>query len=284
MPNNDRKLICVAGLPRSGSTLLCQLLAQHPDIHSNGHSSPLPGVLNDIRHRVSDNDFFLSQLDVDFDRAYGQLTAAYQGFIDGWYSQTEQNVVVDKNRGWLQMVETLEVLHPNYMILVCVRELSQIFGSVESQHAKTRLIDFPDHIDPHNPFVRADRLFGRGGIVGQPLSAIEYARQISDKSIQDKILYIPFEYLVNNLEDSLKEIFGKAGVEQHEVDSENLMVAPHESDSYYRFKYRHKTHQNVRPPEVHEVYPGIVQSLRNRFKWFYNAFYPDPNPAGQQTH
>ena len=68
MTDSDRKLVCVSGLPRSGSTLMCQLLAQHPEIHSTGHSSPLAGLLNDIRHRVSDNDFFLSQLDVDFDR------------------------------------------------------------------------------------------------------------------------------------------------------------------------------------------------------------------------
>src|SRR5450432_1863588 len=31
----------VTGLPRAGSTLVCQLLAQHPEIESEGLSSPL---------------------------------------------------------------------------------------------------------------------------------------------------------------------------------------------------------------------------------------------------
>jgi sulfotransferase len=270
-----RKLVCVAGLPRAGSTLLCQLLAQHPGIYSPGHSSPLAPLLNDIRHRVSDNEFFLAQLDVDFDRTYGQLVSAYQGFIDGWFTRAETSVVVDKNRGWLPMVETLEVLHPNYMILVCVRDLAQIFGSIEAQHDRTRLIDFPDHIDAHNPFVRADRLFGRGGIVGGPLSSIEYVRQIKDSKIQDRILYIPFEYLVGNVVESMQEIYTKLGVEPFQVDPGNLKVAPHESDSYYRFKYRHKTHRELRAPEQHEILPGIASSLRNKFKWYYQAFYPD---------
>lgn len=271
---SKRKLVCVAGLPRAGSTLLCQLLAQHPGVYSPGHSSPLSSLLNDIRHRVSDNDFFLSQLDVDFDRTYGQLVAAYRGFIDGWFSRADSHVVVDKNRGWLGMVETLEVLHPDYMILVCVRDLSQIFGSIEAQHHRTRLIDFPDHIDAHNPFVRADRLFGRGGIVGGPLSSIEYVRQIKDTSIQDRILYVPFEYLVNNVVAGMREIFTKLGVEPIDIDPDNLTVAPHESDSYYRFKYRHETRSRLVAPERHEIMPGIESSLRNKFKWYYQAFYP----------
>ncbi|GJL83842.1 MAG: hypothetical protein DHS20C01_34760 [marine bacterium B5-7] len=271
----NRKLVCVSGLPRAGSTLLCQLLAQHPGIYSPGHSSPLPSMLNEIRHRVSDNDFFLSQLDVDFDQTYGQLESAYRGFIDGWFSKADEAVVVDKNRAWLGMAKTLEVLHPDYMILVCVRDLTQIFGSIEAQHDRTRLIDFPDHIDAHNPFVRADRLFGKGGIVGFPLSGIEYARQIPEASIQDKITYVPFEYLVANVKEGMSEIFAKLGVEPYEIDSSNLTVMPHESDSYYRFKYRHKTHAQVQAPKRHEILTGIEQSLRNRFKWFYQAFYPE---------
>jgi sulfotransferase len=272
---NNRKLICVAGLPRSGSTLLCQLLAQHPQINSSGRSSPLPGLLNDIRHRISDSEFFLSQLDIDFEQSYEQLKNAYKGFIDGWFSNSKESVIVDKNRGWLQMVETLEVLHPNYLVLVCVRDLGQIFGSIEAQHDKTRLIDFPDHLDAHNPFVRADRLFGRSGIVGQPLSAIEYVKQITSKSIQDKILYVPFEYLMNNFQEGLEEIYRRSGVENFKVDPDCLSVTSHESDSYYRFKYRHNTHSKVVLPREHQILPGITQSLKNRFKWYYKTFYPD---------
>src|SRR5690606_19663446 len=198
-----------------------------------------------------------------------------RGFIDGWFAEAGEKVVVDKNRGWLAMVETLEVLHPDYVILVCVRDLTQIFGSIEAQHDRTRLIDFPDHIDAHNPFVRADRLFGRGGIVGGPLSIIEYVRQIPAGEIQDKILYVPFEYLVEHVGEAMDRIYEKLGVSEFTVDPENLKVAPHESDSYYRFKYRHKTYPTLNKPERHEIMPGIANQLRNRFKWYYQVFYPD---------
>jgi sulfotransferase len=51
----------VTGLPRAGSTLLCQLLAEHPQIHCEGHSSPLCTLLLDIRRMVCDDQFFLLQ-------------------------------------------------------------------------------------------------------------------------------------------------------------------------------------------------------------------------------
>ena len=75
------RFVGVAGLPRSGSTLLCQLLAEHPQIHSEGHSSPLCSALLRMRHGISDDDFFLAQLDVDFDRTYAHLQAATRAFL-----------------------------------------------------------------------------------------------------------------------------------------------------------------------------------------------------------
>ena len=59
----------VTGLPRAGSTLLCQLLAQHPEIKCEGHSSPLCNTLLGIRRMISDDQFFLSQLDNSFDNS-----------------------------------------------------------------------------------------------------------------------------------------------------------------------------------------------------------------------
>ncbi|HEY5101958.1 MAG TPA: sulfotransferase [Steroidobacteraceae bacterium] len=68
--------IAVTGLPRAGSTLLCQLLAQHADIHCEGHSSPLCNTLLGIRRMISDDSFFLSQFDSSFEASYAHLVNA----------------------------------------------------------------------------------------------------------------------------------------------------------------------------------------------------------------
>ena len=127
----------VTGLPRAGSTLLCQLLAQHPEIQCEGHSSPLCNTLLGMRRMVSDDTFFLSQLDHSFERSYAHLTSAMQGFLKGWHHDREKPLMVDKNRAWLHAIELLLHLEPNAKLIVCLRELGQIYGSIEAQHQRT---------------------------------------------------------------------------------------------------------------------------------------------------
>ena len=69
----NKHIIYVTSLPRAGSTLLCQLLGQHPQVYSLGHSSPLRQVFNHLRGQLSDDPFLLSQLEVDFDVTYTRL-------------------------------------------------------------------------------------------------------------------------------------------------------------------------------------------------------------------
>src|ERR1700758_4733330 len=99
--------IGVTGLPRAGSTLLCQLLAQHPEIHCEGFSSPLCNTLLGMRRMGSDDTFFLSQLDQSFERSYAHLSSAMRGYLRGWYHDCKLPVVVDKTRAWLHTIEML---------------------------------------------------------------------------------------------------------------------------------------------------------------------------------
>jgi hypothetical protein len=102
----------VTGLPRAGSTLVCQMLAQHPEIHCEGVSSPLCNVVLGVRRMIGKDRFFLSQLDRSFDTSYSHLAGAMQGFVRGWYRDRGRTVVADKNRAWLHAVELLLEIEP----------------------------------------------------------------------------------------------------------------------------------------------------------------------------
>ena len=106
------KFVGVTGLPRAGSTLLCQLLAQHPEINCEGNSSPLCNTLLGIRRMISDDQFFLSQLDNTFDTSYAHLSSAMQWFLRGWTKGSDKALVVDKNRAWLHAIELLLHIEP----------------------------------------------------------------------------------------------------------------------------------------------------------------------------
>jgi sulfotransferase len=269
----NKQVIYVTGLPRAGSTFLCQLLSHHPDVDCHGHSSPLCPTLMGLRHNLSDNDFLLAQLDVNFDRNYQQLLNAFRGFVNGWFAETDRPWVVDKNRGWLQHIETVSHLDPQFKMLVCVRELGQIYGSIEAQHQKTILLDFPDHLANLSRYDRAENLLNKMGVLGAPLHSIEALQDI-DSQLQQHLFYVVFEHLMSEPEAALQEIFQWLGLSSITIDWQNLNVNPHESDSYYRYKYRHKTHSRLNPPNPHLIPARIQQQLQQQFSWFYNIFYP----------
>ncbi len=280
-----KKLICVTGLPRAGSTLLCQLLGLHPEIYSPGHSSPLNEALRKVRQELSDSTFFASQLDVDADLVHRRLLTAFRGFVEGWFAEAPQRLVVDKNRAWLRSIELAHLLDPNVKMVVCIRDLGQIFGSVEAQHQKTLLFEFPDHLDPDSPLVRANRIFGDGGIVGWPLRSMEGLQDIQSMELRPHLYYLAFEKLMEDPVDAMERLWHWIGVRPVSWDPNNLPVKPGESDSYYRMKYRHSTYPSIRTPGLHRISSRIEDSLKQRFRWYYQQFYPHllPKPAPRQT-
>lgn len=270
----DKKIVYVTGLPRSGSTLLCQLLGTHNKIYSPQHSSPLGPTLNQLRHNLSDNPFFLAQLDVDFDLVYQRLFNAYRGFINGWFAESDQKVVVDKNRMWLRLIETVDALDPDFQMIVCVRDLRQIFGSVQAQHRKTLLIDDVDHMAAGSDYQRADKLFGDDGVIGAPLRSIQYLQDLPER-FRNRVAYVEFNSLVVNPVGTMNVLYEWLGLKKHLFDPNDLPTRSHESDSYYRFKFRHETRPAIVAPSTHEIPERVETEILSNFRWYYELYYPE---------
>ncbi len=271
----NKQIIYVSGLPRSGSTLLCQLLGHHPDIYSIGHSSPLAPLLEKIRDFTTENPFLLSQLDVDFDLVYNRMLNAYRGYINGWFDETDQMFVVDKNRHWVSMIETLNLIDPNFKMLVCLRDLVDIFGSIESQHQKTQLLRFPDNTSPNLHYSRLESFFKDDGVIGEPLKGIQNLQYITDENLKDRICYIEFDALIKKPVDVMKSIYQWLDIPNFAFDPNDLEVKPHETDSYYRFKYRHNTYPTINPPTKHIVSDIIKNDIYQQYTWYYKTFFPE---------
>lgn len=268
------RFVGVAGLPRAGSTLLCQLLAQHPDIQAEGHSSPLCNALLSTRRIMSDDPFLLAQLDVQFESTYGHLHSALRGFLQGWYADANKKLVVDKNRAWLHSIELLLHLDPEAKLLVCLRELGQIYGSIEAQHQQTILLDFIDHLADYDRFGRADQLFAADKSIGAPLSAIRAVEDLSP-AVKERLYFVKFEDLTHNPIKTMAAIFQWLGVDAIDIEPRRLTVRPHESDSHYRYKYLHRQNSAIESPRQHAVPPRIQMQIEKVCTWYYEWFYPE---------
>ena len=267
------RFVGVAGLPRAGSTLLCQLLAEHPEIHCEGHSSPLCNSLLATRRFISDDQFMLSQLDVQFDATYGHLRTAMQGFLHGWHAGCDEAVVADKNRAWLHCIEFLLHLDPQARLVISIRELGQIYGSIEAQHQKTILLDFIDHLADFDRFGRADQLFAKDKAIGAPLSSIQAVQDLP-QSVKDRLYFVKFEDLMAQPADTMEKVFKWLGVSAHRTDPKKLVVRPHESDSHYRHKYLHRQQGKIAAPKRHDIPPRIQTLIETACGWYYEWFYP----------
>ena len=263
----------VTGLPRAGSTLLCQLLAQHPEIQCEGHSSPLCNTLLGIRRMISDDQFFLSQLDSSFDTSYAHLASAMRGFLHGWYHDSgAHQVVIDKNRAWLHAFELLLHIEPEAKLIVCLRELGQIYGSIEAQHQRTILVDFIDHLADYDRFGRADMLFAKDRVIGAPLIALQAVLDLPD-AVKQRLYFVRFEDLVAQPVKCMSHLYAWLGLAPFEIDPEKLTTGMQESDSHYRMKYPHRQSARMVTPAPHAVPPRIQKQIETVWAWFYRLYY-----------
>jgi sulfotransferase len=264
--------IGVTGLPRAGSTLLCQLLAQHPDVHCDGHSSPLCNTLLGIRRIVSDDPFFLSQLDNSSGSAYARLTSAMQGYLRGWYRDCEKKAVVDKNRAWLHAIEPLLQIAPEAKLIVCIRELGQIYGSIEAQHQRTILLDFIDHLADYDRFGRADMLFAKDKAIGAPLVSLNAVQDLPPQ-VQKRLYFLRYEDLMAKPTACMAHLYDWLGLSPLEFDPRQLAVGVQESDSHYHMKYPHRRFEQIGNPARHDIPPRIQAHIEKAYSWYYDLYY-----------
>jgi sulfotransferase len=229
-----KKIIYLSGLPRSGSTLLSNVLGMHTNIYATP-SSPLCSIVQDMRKHWSDDPFLLSQLDNDFDMVHKRLKRSMWSFMQAWSSDNDKPVVVDKNRGWLFGLEWLRELDPDFKIIITLRDLRNVYTSIEKKHRKTLFIDFPDHMEHNMVDVRANALFADGGIVGSILKALQNVKDIPN--IMKHIYYWRYEDFLENPKQITNHLFSFLGVKPEEIDFDNIVQSTNESDSYYRMKF-----------------------------------------------
>ena len=96
-----KSLHFISGLPRSGSTLITNILKQNPAIHGEAVSS-LSSIFGTINANWSSIE--ANQEYPNFDAKRGVLS----GILQGYYSHINKPIIFDKDRGWIPLLATLE--------------------------------------------------------------------------------------------------------------------------------------------------------------------------------
>ena len=264
----------MAGLPRSGSTLLSSILNQNPRFYS-GPSSPVLGAMYAVEENFTNNELYTGYPKPN------QVREIIGSIPHHFYSDVQQPVVFDKNRAWTARVPYIEgYIGQQAKILVPVRRVDEILTSILTmvhrnpfQEGQPR-INFVDEQlvktnTPINDYNRCMYLLGNGGIVYESLNAI---MEGFTQNVRDKMHFVDYNDLVSNPEKIMEDIYDFLGEEYYEHDFDSLSNIHREDDLFtYGLSDMHEVRSELKktapppasvlPPEIIDLYEQNKSSL-----------------------
>ena len=252
-----RKIHFIAGLPRSGSTLLTNVLLQNPKFATTATSSLLEFLL-----QVRDNWNKLEGHKVYPD---GQDKWAVIKSILQNYHNTDKEIIFDKNRGWSTHIEFIEKLTGDKAkIVACVRNLEDICSSFEKLFRRNRA-DGEIHGEFSNTKMktidgRVEVWVADEGVIGRPYVSLMDTFQ---RGLGDRILIFPYEQWTSNPDFWFKKLYEFIGEEYYQHDFNNIEQVIRENDAGYGWG-----------DNLHELRTGKLEYLKSDAKSILGPAWP----------
>jgi sulfotransferase len=277
----EQRIVFNSSFPRSGSTLLQNILAQNPRFYC----SPTSGVVNLLlaaRTKYSSIEMFKAQ-DPGLMRD-GFLRFCRRG-MEGFYEGiTDKPICVDKSRVWFHYYEWLDAFYPSPKIIVCIRDLRAVLSSMEKLFRKHRYREDPADIEERmNMTTVTARVthWLNSNPVG--LTALRLVGAIETGAIRH-LHIIRFEDLTARPAETMKKAYAYFGEAYFEHNFEDVRQVTREDDSQYAFYGDHSIRPKVQP--VPSDFRGVLGAevsdlVRDSNPIFYKTFYPELLPKGR---
>jgi sulfotransferase len=268
----DKQIFFQSSLPRAGSTLLQNIIGQHPDFYVTPTSGLLELLYSSMKTYSSSSEF-KAQDPEEMRKAWlGYCYGGMQGFFNGI---TDKPYVVDKSRGWGIHYDFLNTFNNSPKIICMVRDIRAIYASMEKNYRKNPELD-KGIINWTN---------GQGTTIEKRVEywsqtvpvhlAMSRLKEIIDRGIDKKILFIRFEDLTENPVDTLDKIYEFLDVPRYEHDFNNILQITQEDDAVYGAYGDHVIKKVVKPVPMDYnqiLTPNIANKVYNTYPWFNEYF------------
>ena len=238
----------IAGLPRSGSTLLSALLRQNPRFHA-GMTSPVSNLFEGVMSQVSAGSELSTMVTQE------QRKRILRGLFDSYYEGYTEPVVFDTNRAWTANMPALMTLFPETKIICCVRDVAWIMDSMERQFRsnafeQTRL--YNSSAERSTVYTRVEALAGATRMVGYPWHAL---REAAYGEYANQIVLIEYDLLAARPNDVMTLLYEFLGEENFEHDFENVSYDAPVFDAQLGLEGLHRVHKKVAPRPRKTILP-----------------------------
>jgi sulfotransferase len=254
----------ISGLPRSGSTLLANILAQNPRFCTSGTSGVLE-VLFGVRNNWDAVVEFKAMAESASEAAKLRVLRAV---LEAYYADDPRPVVFDKSRSWLAYLEMAEaILGRQAKVLVPIRDLRDVLASFEklwrATAATRQTTQEAAHYFEFQTLAGRLEVWARGD---QPVGlAYNRIKDAITRGYRDRLHFVRFEELTRQPRQTLQQVYAFLSEEWFEHDFEHVEQVTWEDDRVHGFPGLHQIRSKVEPlpPQWPAVLGSAAQPYAN---------------------
>lgn len=236
---SEKSLYFVSGLPQSGTSLICNILKQNPEIHAQPVSS-LSSLLK--ANHISWNNISENR-ECRNDKA---KEGVLRSIVDGYYSHIDKPIILDKSLNWTNRINLMEnILQRKVKIIACVRNPAEILATYEKIRQENPLfLTKVDAVLGESSSVssRAYYYAGPDGILGTT------HRNLKDAALNgysDRFLFVDYNRYCNTPKSQTKRIYDFLELPNFEHDFQNIEQTEQYDDVAAGFPGAHQVNREL---------------------------------------
>lgn len=269
------KIFFNSSMPRSGSTLMQNILGNNPKIYATP-TSALLDMLNASRRVYTNSPSVKAQDEIEMRKGFLMYSRfAVEGFFHGI---TDRPYAIDKSRGWVINLPYLESFCPEPKIICVVRDLRDIVASMEKNHRKSPEMWDVSLEDSATGVTLGERigvwLSPNAKPVGNTLNNL---REMINRypNLEDKVCFVRFEDLCAHPENVMKAVYEYLELDYFPIDYNNIKQVTFEDDKFHGKYGDHKIKSSVQPVKSYakELLGDVIcNQLVERHRWYFEYF------------
>jgi sulfotransferase len=267
-----KQIFFQSSLPRSGSTLLQNIIGQNPDFYVTPTSGVLELLFGARANFINSPEFKAQNQD---EMTTGFLNFCIGGLFNFYNSITDKSYVMDKSRGWGIHYPFLNAFYPNPKIICVIRDPKDILCSMEKNFRKNQHLDTSSVNHSKMTNTTTEKRVEEWSN-SQPVGlAMERLYQMLREGLGDKVLFVKYEDLMFSPGFEMERIYDFLGLPNYQHDFDNIQQITKEDDEVYGIYGDHKI-----KPKLEQVVStaeevlgeSLCRWIEQKYKWFYDYF------------
>jgi hypothetical protein len=238
----------MAGLHRSGNTLLSTILNQNPEIYVSP-ISPLVEFMWQC-HSSMDESAIINPKKKNADYMISKM-------IENYYHDTEKPVIFDRSKAWLNpfnLIMVRKYIAPNPKIIFTIRPLRECIASTIKIQKNQKLLEMVA-ID----YKQDKSLSQNDNLAEYLLSGNQYAilndayNSYINKENSKNVHLVKYEDLVNTPENTMDSIYAFLGLNKFDHDFNNIERKEKELDDIIGIPNLHNIEKQIKPSNINPL-------------------------------